>query len=66
MKEIQGVRLIADEDKVLTNGTVTGKVVDVFPAENKEQWSEIDDPNVEKESEEDTNTEDPSEQINNE
>ena len=33
-------RLIADADKILTNGVITTKAVDVFPDEI-DQWQEI-------------------------
>lgn len=38
------VRLIADEGKLLTDGTNTAAVVDVYPTANADKWSEIDDP----------------------
>lgn len=44
MKEVAMIRLIADEGKVLTNGTVQGKVIDVCPVEDKSKWTEIDEP----------------------
>lgn len=44
MKEVAMIRLIAEEGKVLTNGKVQGKVIDVCPVEDKSKWSEIDEP----------------------
>lgn len=44
MTELQMIRLIADEGKVLTNGTITGKVIDVYPIEDKIKWTEINEP----------------------
>lgn len=47
MTQVQMVRLIADDDKVLTDGNWTGKVIDVCPAENANKWYEIDEPETE-------------------
>lgn len=44
MREVAMIRLIADEGKVLTNGKIQGKVVDVCPVGDKRKWSEIDEP----------------------
>lgn len=49
MTQVQMVRLIADDDKVLTDGNWTGKVIDVCPAENANKWYEIDEPEPEQE-----------------
>ncbi len=46
MKVIERVRLIADEGKVLTNGTVKGTVVDCA-VEEKSLWTEVDAPKEE-------------------
>lgn len=43
MTQVQMVRLIADEGKLLTDGNWTGKVIDVCPAENANKWYEIDE-----------------------
>lgn len=43
MQVVERIRLIADEGKVLTNGTVMGTVVDCAP-EEKDVWQEIDAP----------------------
>ena len=43
MQVIERLRLIADEGKILTNGTIQGTVVDCA-VEEKELWSEIDAP----------------------
>lgn len=56
MTQVQMVRLIADEGKVLTDGELVGKVIDVCPAENANKWYEIDAP-IEEEEEEETNDE---------
>lgn len=42
MQIIQRLRLIADEGKVLTNGTIIGKVIDCAVGEET-QWTEIDE-----------------------
>ena len=42
MKQIKMVRLIADEGKILINGSVYGTVVDVFENE-VENWQEVDE-----------------------
>ena len=47
MTQVQMVRLIADEGKLLTDGNWTGKVIDVCPAENANKWYEIDEPEEE-------------------
>lgn len=36
-------RLIADEGMILTNGTVSGKVIDIAPGEDDSVWEEISD-----------------------
>lgn len=52
MTQVQMVRLIADEGKVLTDGEWQGKVIDVCPAENANRWYEIDEPEPEQEDDE--------------
>lgn len=47
MTQVQMVRLIADEGKLLTDGNYQGKVIDVCPAENANNWYEIDEPEKE-------------------
>lgn len=47
MTQVQMVRLIADEGKLLTDGNWTGKVIDVCPAEDAVKWQEIDEPEEE-------------------
>ena len=46
MKVIERLRLVADEGKILTNGTIQGTVVDCA-IEDKELWTEIDAPKEE-------------------
>ena len=57
MTQVQMVRLIADEGKLLTDGNWTGKVIDVCPAENANKWYEIDEPEPEQEDDEPESTE---------
>lgn len=45
MKQIKMVRLIADEGKILINGSVYGTVVDVFENE-VENWQEVEETKV--------------------
>ena len=45
MKQIKMVRLIADEGKILINGSVYGTVVDVFENE-VENWQEAEETKV--------------------
>lgn len=52
MTQVQMVRLISDEGKVLTDGESVGKVIDVCPAEDANKWYEIDAPIEEEEEEE--------------
>ena len=49
MTQVQMVRLIADEEKALTDGELIGKVIDVCPAEDAAKWYEIDAPEEERE-----------------
>jgi hypothetical protein len=49
MTQVQMVRLIADEGKLLTDGEFVGKVIDVCPAEDANKWYEIDAPEEERE-----------------
>ena len=48
MQVIERLRLIADEGKILTNGSIQGTVVDCA-VEDKDLWQEIDAPVVEEE-----------------
>ena len=48
---VHAVRLIADEEKILTNGEIETPCVDVMPSEI-EGWWEIDNPNPPDETEE--------------
>lgn len=52
MTQVQMVRLIADEGKIITNGEWQGKVIDVCPAEDAAKWYEIDEPEPEQEDDE--------------
>lgn len=52
MTQVQMVRLIADEGKVLTDGEFVGKVIDVCPAKDATKWYEIDEPEPEQEDDE--------------
>ena len=52
MTQVQMVRLIADEGKLLTDGNWTGKVIDVCPAEDAVKWYEIDESEPEQEDDE--------------
>lgn len=45
MKQIKMVRLIADEGKILINGSVYGTVVDVFENE-VENWKEVEETKI--------------------
>lgn len=40
-------RLVADEGKLVTNGIIKGKVLDLRPDEKLENWYEIDEPKTE-------------------
>lgn len=42
MQKLVMYRLIADEGKVLTNGTVEAQVIDVAPNGDVGEWKEID------------------------
>ena len=46
MQVIERLRLIADEGKILTNGTIQGTVVDCA-IEEKSLWTEVDAPEEE-------------------
>lgn len=46
-KHIKRYRLIAEENKLLTNGIKITKMIDIF-ATDLEEWYEIDDPSVKK------------------
>lgn len=45
MKQIKMARLIADEGKILTNGSNYGTVVDVFENE-VENWKEVEETKI--------------------
>ena len=49
MKKLTMYRLIADEGKLVTNGTLTGSVIDVAPGIDPDTFTEIDDPDYIKE-----------------
>lgn len=49
MQKLTMYRLIADEGKLITDGTVTGKVVDVAPNRDPDDFYEIDEPEEENE-----------------
>ena len=51
MTQVQMVRLIADEGKVLTDGESVGNVIDVCPAEDAAKWYEVDEPEQEEQEE---------------
>lgn len=44
MQKLQMWRLIADEGKLITNGTITGCVVDCAPNVDPDTFYEIDEP----------------------
>ena len=44
MKKLTMYRLIADEGKLVTNGTLTGSVIDVAPGIDPDTFTEIDEP----------------------
>lgn len=43
MKKLPMFRLVADEGKLITDGTVTGCVIDVAPDRDPDVFYEIDD-----------------------
>lgn len=45
MQKLAMWRLIADEGKLVTNGEITGPVIDVAPGIDPDTFYEIDDPN---------------------
>lgn len=49
MKIYNTYRLVADEGKLVTNGIIKGKVLDLGPDEKPENWYEIDEPKTESE-----------------
>ena len=51
MKVYNTYRLVADEGKLVTNGIIKGKVLDLGPDEKLENWYEIDEPKTESETE---------------
>ena len=44
MQKLTMYRLIADEGKLVTNGELTGTVIDCAPNVNPDDFYEIDDP----------------------
>lgn len=52
MQKLAMWRLVADEGKLVTNGTLTGTVIDVAPGIDPDTFWEIDDPNYTEEPEE--------------
>ena len=44
MKKLTMYRLIAEEGKLVTNGTLTGSVIDVAPGIDPDIFTEIDEP----------------------
>lgn len=44
MQKLPMYRLIADEGKLVTNGTLTGSVIDVAPGIDPDTFTEIDEP----------------------
>ena len=50
MQKLEMYRLVADEGKLLTNGTATGTCVDVLK-DRADEWTEIDAPAEEEETE---------------
>lgn len=51
MQKLTMYRLIADEGKLITNGVVTGKVIDAAPERDPDEFYEIDEPVEETEKE---------------
>lgn len=49
MQKLTMYRLIADEGKLVTNGEITGKVIDAAPNVDPFSFYEIDDPDYEPE-----------------
>lgn len=49
MQKLTMYRLIADEGKLITNGEITGKVIDAAPNVDPFSFYEIDDPDYEPE-----------------
>ena len=47
MQKLIMYRLIADEGKLVTNGELTGSVIDVAPGIDPDIFYEIDDPSYE-------------------
>lgn len=47
MQKLPMYRLIADEGKLVTNGTLTGTVIDVAPNVDVNEFYEIDEPKQE-------------------
>lgn len=55
MQKLAMWRLVADEGKLVTNGTLTGTVIDVAPGIDPDMFWEIDDPNYNQENEKSEN-----------
>ena len=55
MQKLAMWRLVADEGKLVTNGTLTGTVIDVAPGIDPDTFKEIDDPNYNQEDEKSEN-----------
>lgn len=49
MQKLAMWRLIADEGKLVTNGILTGTVIDIAPEIDPDTFTEIDDPDYIKE-----------------
>ena len=47
MEKLIMYRLVADEGKLVTNGELTGSVIDIAPGIDPDIFYEIDDPNYE-------------------
>lgn len=47
MQKLIMYRLVADEGKLVTNGELTGSVIDIAPGIDPDIFYEIDDPNYE-------------------
>ena len=52
MKKLIMYRLIADDNKLITNGTLTGSVIDVAPGIDPDTFTEINKPEQNEEKQE--------------
>lgn len=52
MQKLVMYRLIADEGKLITNGEITGPVIDVAPNKDVNTFYEIDEPQPEEQEQE--------------